>query len=125
MTELVRGLARPLPVLRQGPDVRSLSQGEGPCEVCGEELHHHRADDFPAYIVIFLVGHLLVPAVLSVETNFAPSYWVHLMLWLPPTLILTLGLLQPVKGAVVALQWRMGMHGFEEAKRARGSHVCA
>jgi uncharacterized protein (DUF983 family) len=47
------------------------------------------------------------------------------MLWLPPTLILTLGLLQPVKGAVVALQWRMGMHGFEEAKRARGLHVCA
>jgi uncharacterized protein (DUF983 family) len=75
--------------------------------------------------VIFLVGHMLVPAVLSVETNFAPSYWVHLMLWLPPTLILTLSLLQPVKGAVVALQWRMGMHGFEEAKRARGSHVCA
>ena len=42
------------------------------CEVCGEELHHHRADDFPAYVVILIVGHLLVPAVLSVETNFAP-----------------------------------------------------
>ena len=67
------------------------------CEVCGEELHHHRADDFPAYVVILIVGHLLVPAVLSVETNFAPPYWVHLVLWLPATLILTLGLLQPVK----------------------------
>jgi uncharacterized protein (DUF983 family) len=95
------------------------------CEVCGEELYHHRADDFPAYIVILIVGHLLVPAALSVETNFAPSYWVHLMLWLPLTLILTLGLLQPVKGAIVALQWRMGMHGFEGAKRARSSHLCA
>jgi uncharacterized protein (DUF983 family) len=42
-----------------------------------------------------------------------------LALWLPPTLILTLGLLQPVKGAIVALQWHMGMHGFEEAKLAR------
>ena len=97
------------------------------CDVCGEELHHHRADDFPAYVVILIVGHLLVPAVLSVETNFAPAYWVHLVLWLPPTLILTLGLLQPVKGAIVALQWHMGMHGFEEAKlaRARASRICA
>ena len=95
------------------------------CGVCGEELHHHRADDFPAYIVILIVGHMLVPAVLSVETNYAPSYWVHLMLWLPPTLILTLGLLQPVKGAIVALQWRLGLHGFEAAKQARDQHSCA
>jgi uncharacterized protein (DUF983 family) len=121
MTELVRGLLGRCPCCGKGRMFGALDR----CEVCGEELHHHRADDFPAYIVIFLVGHMLVPAVLSVETNFAPSYWVHLMLWLPPTLILTLGLLQPVKGAVVALQWRMGMHGFEEAKRARGLHVCA
>jgi len=95
------------------------------CEACGEELHHHRADDFPAYVVILIVGHLLVPTVLSVETNFAPSYWTHLALWLPTTLILTLGLLQPVKGAIVALQWRMGMHGFEDAKRARDAGACA
>ena len=95
------------------------------CDVCGEELHHHRADDFPAYVVIFIAGHLLVPAVLYVETNFAPSYWTHLALWLPTTLILTLGLLQPVKGAIVALQWRMGMHGFEFAKKARSASVCA
>jgi uncharacterized protein (DUF983 family) len=125
MTELVRGLLGRCPCCGKGRMFGAFLKVKDRCEVCGEELHHHRADDFPAYIVIFLVGHMLVPAVLSVETNFAPSYWVHLMLWLPPTLILTLGLLQPVKGAVVALQWRMGMHGFEEAKRARGLHVCA
>jgi len=87
------------------------------CDVCGEELFHHRADDFPAYIVILILGHLLVPAVLFVEARFAPPYWVHLVLWLPITLGLTVGLLQPVKGVIVALQWRIGMHGFEHAKR--------
>ena len=46
-------------------------------------------------------------------------YWVHLALWLPAILILTIGLLQPTKGVIVALQWRLGMHGFEHAKRAR------
>jgi uncharacterized protein (DUF983 family) len=82
------------------------------CEACGEELHHHRADDFPAYVVILIVGHALVPCVLYVETHFAPSYWTHLALWLPTTLALAIGLLQPVKGAIVALQWSLGMHGF-------------
>jgi hypothetical protein len=32
---------------------------------------------------------------------------------------MTLGLIQPVKGAVVAMQWFLGMHGFEEAKERR------
>jgi uncharacterized protein (DUF983 family) len=87
------------------------------CAVCGEELFHHRADDFPVYVVIFIVGHLLVPAVLYVEIHFAPPYWMDVALWLPMTLILTIGLLQPTKGAIVALQWNMGMHGFEHSKR--------
>ncbi len=25
------------------------------CTMCGEEFHHHKADDFPAYIVIFIL----------------------------------------------------------------------
>ena len=82
------------------------------CPACGEELHHHRADDAPAYFVILIVGHFIVPAALSVETAFAPSYWIHAALWLPLTLGMSLGLLQPVKGALVGLQWALRMHGF-------------
>lgn len=93
------------------------------CPACGEEFHHHRADDFPAYLVIVVVGHIVVPMVLSVETHYAPSYWVHLALWLPLTLGLSLGLLQPTKGLVVALQWSAGMHGFEPAKLKRDAAV--
>jgi len=44
---------------------------------------------------------------------------VHLAVWLPLTLVMTLSLLQPVKGVIVALQWHMGMHGFEDSKKAR------
>jgi uncharacterized protein (DUF983 family) len=95
------------------------------CAVCGEELFHQRADDFPAYVVMLVVGHLLVPIVLFVEVEYAPSYWTHLAIWLPTTLIMTIGLLQPVKGAIVAMQWRMGMHGFESARKARPCAACA
>ena len=50
-----------------------------------------------------------------VETAFAPPYWVHGALWLPLTLILTFALMHPIKGAVVAWQWAMRMHGFDPA----------
>ena len=40
-------------------------------------------------------------------------------------LALTFLLLQPVKGAIVGLQWAMDMHGFEHAKRARAGGLAA
>jgi uncharacterized protein (DUF983 family) len=89
------------------------------CDSCGEELFHHRADDFPAYLVIVVVGHLVVPAILAVETAYAPPVWLQLAAWLPLTLFASLALLQPTKGAVVGLQWQVGMHGFDDSKRRR------
>ena len=78
-----------------------------------------RADDFPAYLVIVIVGHILVPIILVVETEIAPTVWVSMALWPSLALAMTLALLQPVKGAVVAIQWYGGMHGFETSKKAR------
>jgi uncharacterized protein (DUF983 family) len=89
------------------------------CEECGEQFHHHRADDFPAYLVIIVVGHVIVAAILAVETAYSPPYWLHFLIWLPLTLVGSLGLLQPTKGAIVGLQWQTGMHGFEAAKKRR------
>ena len=89
------------------------------CPACGEELHHHRADDFPAYLVIAIVGQILVPIVLSVETNLSPPVVVSMVMWPSIALAMALGLLQPVKGAVVAAQWFGGMHGFDAAKKRR------
>jgi uncharacterized protein (DUF983 family) len=89
------------------------------CENCGEELFHHRADDFPAYLVIVVVGHLVVPAVLAVQSAYDPAMWVQLAVWLPFTLFASLALLQPTKGTVVGVQWQLGMHGFEASKKQR------
>jgi len=89
------------------------------CAVCGEEFSHHRADDFPAYVVIFAVGHTMVPAALAVEFEYAPPMWLDFLIWLPLMIGSALALLQPVKGAIVALQWALGMHGFAESKLRR------
>jgi uncharacterized protein (DUF983 family) len=83
------------------------------CDVCGESFHHQRADDAPSYFVILIVGHIVVPLALAVEVAFRPPYLVHLLLWLPLTLGLSIGLLQPIKGAIIGWQWACYMHGFD------------
>ena len=95
------------------------------CPHCGEELHHHRADDLPAYLVILLLGHILIPAIVFVEVHYSPPYWVHAALWLPLTPLLAIGLLQPCKGAVVAVEWFYGMRGFFPSKERRLAIVTA
>jgi len=116
---LLRGLRGRCPACGQGRLFRAFVKVADRCDNCGEPLHHHRADDFPAYLTIVLVGHLIVPLAMYVEVTFAPSYWLHALLWGPLVIGLALGMLQPIKGLIVALQWHMGMHGFAVAKQAR------
>ena len=88
------------------------------CEECGEEFHH-RADDFPAYLVIIVVGHIIVPAILAVESAYSP-----------PVLVATLDLATVDAGELACSPaadegcnrrpaMADGMHGFEAAKKRR------
>jgi uncharacterized protein (DUF983 family) len=82
--------------------------------VCGLDFTPHRADDLPAYLVIVIVGHIVVPTALIIETDYSPPVGLQLAIYLPVTLVASLALLQPVKGAVVGMQWALRMHGFDE-----------
>jgi uncharacterized protein (DUF983 family) len=82
------------------------------CSHCGEPLDLHRADDLPAYLVILIVGHVVVGAMLAFEAFGDAPIWLQMLVWPTITLILALLLLQPVKGAIVGLQWALRMHGF-------------
>ena len=116
---LLHGLRGRCPACGEGHLFRKFVKVADTCDRCGEPFHHHRADDFPAYLVIFVVGHLVVPLTLYVELAYAPPYWLHALIWGPLVLVLSVALLQPIKGMIVALQWHTGMHGFAGAKRAR------
>ncbi|RWX78814.1 DUF983 domain-containing protein [Neorhizobium lilium] len=82
------------------------------CAVCGEDLHHQRADDLPAYIVIVIVGHVLMTGYLLTDMVFPASSWIHLAIWAPLAVLAALVTIQPVKGGVIGLQWACRMHGF-------------
>lgn len=83
------------------------------CSVCGEDFTHQRADDAPPYFTMLIAGHILVPILSLVLMTTTLSIYTHLAIWLPLTAVVTIGLLQPVKGAIIALQWALRMHGFD------------
>ena len=107
-----RGLRCRCPHCGEGKLFRAFVKPVDHCAVCGEDYTHQRADDFPAYITITIVGHIVLGGFLAVETLFILSNWVHLAIWVPLTILLSIGLLQPVKGAIIGLQWANYMHGF-------------
>jgi uncharacterized protein (DUF983 family) len=110
-----RGLRGRCPRCGEGKLFRAFLKVDDHCSVCALDFTPHRADDLPAYLVIVIVGHIVVPTILWVETDYAPPVPLQLAIYLPLTLILSLALLQPVKGAVVGVQWALRMHGFDES----------
>lgn len=82
------------------------------CAACGETFTHHRADDLPPYLTVFIVGHIVVALFMAAEETVDLSMWAHLAIWVPTTLLLSLVLLRPLKGATIGLQWAIRMGGF-------------
>ena len=116
---LQRGFMCRCPACGEGRLFRAFLKVKESCDVCGEELHHHRADDFPAYLVVALTGHVLLSMALWLEVTYHPEYWVFASVLFPIAIVMIFGLLQPVKGAVVAVQWHIGMDGFAPARGKR------
>jgi uncharacterized protein (DUF983 family) len=113
LTSMLRGAKLACPSCGKGGMYRRYLKVADQCPSCGEELHHHRADDAPSYFTIVIVGHVVVSLLLAVEMAYRPPLWLHAALWLPLTVLLALLLLPSIKGALVGLQWALLMHGFD------------
>jgi uncharacterized protein (DUF983 family) len=82
------------------------------CNACGEPLNLHRADDFPPYIAITIVGHILLVAMMHMEMSYHVNPAIYLYTVLPLAIILPLAILPSTKGSIVGLQWANRMYGF-------------
>ncbi len=109
---VVNGICCTCPACGTGKLYESYLKVAPVCGSCGEELHHQRADDAPPYFTMFIVGHIIIGGLLVMEQTWAPATWVHLVIWLPLTVLLSLWLLPKVKGGLIGLQWALRMHGF-------------
>lgn len=87
------------------------------CRACGQDWTLHRADDFPPYCAIFITGHVMAPVMIALGSSDALPVAALTAIALLLASVMVIGLLQPLKGAIIALQWWMGMHDFEPAGR--------
>ena len=65
-TALKRGFRGRCPRCGDGKLFRAFLKVDDHCSACGQDFTPHRADDLPAYLVIIIVGHLLVPVALLI-----------------------------------------------------------
>ncbi|MEG3598011.1 MAG: DUF983 domain-containing protein, partial [Pseudomonadota bacterium] len=79
----------------------------------------------PAYVSIFVTGHLLAPILIMLGSDFALSTFAILAITLPLAVVFMLATLQPAKGGVIALQWWHGMHGFRRERHPESDEDAA
>jgi uncharacterized protein (DUF983 family) len=76
------------------------------CRACGLDFSGFNVGDGPAAFLIFIVGGIVVALAIWLELSASPPWWLHVLLWLPLTAILTIGLLRFAKGLLLALEYR-------------------
>ncbi|ODT31240.1 MAG: hypothetical protein ABS35_05335 [Kaistia sp. SCN 65-12] len=75
------------------------------CGNCGLDYSYADAGDGPAVFVILIIGFIVVGLALWMEVNINPPFWVHLVIWLPLTVVLALTALRLIKGVLLTLQY--------------------
>lgn len=113
-----RGFRGLCPACGEGKMFRAYLKVSDTCPSCGEELHHHRADDAPPYFTLLITGHVVGSLLLLADTLWPDApLWLHMALWPTLALVMSLWLLPIVKGGLIANQWALRMHGFDRAAR--------
>jgi len=108
-TALCRGATGHCPACGETKLFRRFLKVEPVCAKCHAPLGLAKADDAPPYFTIVVVGHIIVPLMLFVEREWTPDLWVHSAIFIPLSLGLAIGLLQPIKGMTVGIMTSLGM----------------
>ncbi len=99
-----RGFRKKCPICGKSPIFKNYLKTYNKCNHCGIKLSNYKSDDGPAYITIFIIGHLLIPIILLVEKYYSPSLKIQMIFWPILAIFLCLWLLPRVKGTFIGVQ---------------------
>ena len=99
------GLAGRCPRCGEGRLFEGFLSLKRECESCGLDFAFADSADGPAFFIMSIVGILVVGLALGVEFAYEPPIWLHLVMWSALTVVLSLALVRPVKGLMIALQY--------------------
>lgn len=76
------------------------------CDVCGLDFRGEDVGDGPVAFIVLIVGFAVVIPALIIEVAYGWPFWLHMLVWLPLTLIGCLALMRPFRGLMYALQYK-------------------
>lgn len=76
------------------------------CGNCQLDFEQFNVGDGPAAFLIMIVGAIVTTGAVLLELSLSPPFWVHILIWLPLTAGMVLGLLRLAKGALLILEYR-------------------
>lgn len=75
------------------------------CAICAEPFDHYAADDAPPYLTLFIVGHVVIPVMLSIDRAWDWSTGSLIGAGCVFATVLTGLLLPAIKGMVIGILW--------------------
>jgi uncharacterized protein (DUF983 family) len=112
---LAAGLGCRCPACGGAPLFEGFLRVRSTCSACGADLAGQDSADGPVAFIVLIVGAIVVGLALWSEVTFAPPVWLHLLLWLPLTVILCLALMRPAKALLIAIQFKHRREDFDAA----------
>jgi uncharacterized protein (DUF983 family) len=101
----VAGLACRCPRCGKGRLFQGFIDVAPACDRCGLSYSFAEPSDGAAVLVMFIAGILVLGFALWLDMTYGPPFWVELLVDFPVAIIVCLGLLRPLKGALIALQY--------------------
>ena len=75
------------------------------CPACGLDFSRFNVGDGPAAFLTLGLGTIIVALALWVQLSFEPPWWVHVILWVPLTIIGVMAGLRVVKAWLLATEY--------------------
>lgn len=100
------GLKGRCPRCEQGKLFSSFLKVAPSCSKCGLDLSGENAGDGAVPFIILLIGAIGVGLGAFLEFKFTPPIWVLVVVVFPVVIGGTLLVMQPIKGALIALQYK-------------------
>lgn len=107
LSAVATGLSGRCPRCGQGKLFSAFLTVAPACEACGLSFAFADAGDGPAFFVSLVAGAIIAGLALLVEVAYEPPIWVDVVIFLPLTLLLCIAPLRPLKGVLIAQQYRM------------------
>ena len=103
---VLAGLRGRCPNCGQGRLFQGFLKVRPACEACGYDLASVETGDGAATFIMQIAGFIVGFSALFVEIKYHPPMWVHLIVWLPLVVALSLALMRPGRGLMIGLQYR-------------------